>query len=176
VGTRRCRCDATQRGRLAAAKANLEKGIAIYDPNRHRHHAFLFGQDAGIIGHSHLAWLYWLTGDPESGRQHISIAIHLAQKLSHAFSHTYSLTFATWLEQFMGNPSDCDRIADAAVASAEVQRFPLLLGMTLVAKGWAISALGNVAAGLETVRRGISLYQSTGAELGCPQCSPFWLR
>jgi predicted ATPase len=98
----------------------------------------------------------------------MSVALELSKELSHAFSHVYALTFAAWLEQFKGSLEDCGRLADAAIANAKEQGFPLLLGMALVVKGWTLSAAGDVATGLETVREGISLYQSTGAELGMP--------
>lgn len=90
----------------------------------------------------------------------------MAEKLSHAFSHVYTLTFAAWLAQFNGDVAVCGRLADTAIARATEQRFPLLLAMALVVKGWTISAHGDAAMGLETLRRGIALYQSTGAELG----------
>jgi len=98
----------------------------------------------------------------------MAVAIELSKELSHAFSHAYALTFAAWLAQFMDSLEDCGRLADAAIANAKEQGFPLLLGMALVVKGWTISAAGDVGTGLKTVRDGISLYQSTGAELGMP--------
>ncbi len=155
-------------GQLQSARTHLEKGIAVYSPDRHRHHAFVCGQDAGIIGRCHLAWATWLTGDPDGALRQMAVAIELSKELSHAFSHAYALTFAAWLAQFMGSLEDCGRLADAAIANAKEQGFPLLLGMALVVKGWTISAAGDVGTGLKTVRDAISLYQSTGAELGMP--------
>jgi hypothetical protein len=153
-------------GELDGATTNLKQGIALYDPARHGHHAFVFGQDAGIIGLCHLAWAAWLIGNCEEASEHIASALLLAEKLSHAFSHVYTVTFAAWLAQFKGNIEDCERLADQAISRATAQRFPLLLAMALVVKGWTISAHGDVTMGLETVRRGIELYQGTGAELG----------
>ena len=35
-------------GEFAAAQAHLEQGIALYDPQQHRAHAFRYGQDPGV--------------------------------------------------------------------------------------------------------------------------------
>ena len=36
-------------GEFAAAQAHLEQGIALYDPQQHRAHAFRYGQDPGVV-------------------------------------------------------------------------------------------------------------------------------
>ena len=35
-------------GELASARAHLEQAIALYDPQQHHSHAFLYGQDPGV--------------------------------------------------------------------------------------------------------------------------------
>ena len=36
-------------GELASAREHTERGIALYDPQQHRSHAFLYGLDPGVI-------------------------------------------------------------------------------------------------------------------------------
>ena len=36
-------------GEFAAARTHLEQGIALYDPQQHRSHAFRYGQDPGVV-------------------------------------------------------------------------------------------------------------------------------
>ena len=35
-------------GELASARAHLEQGIALYDPQQHRSHGFLYGMEPGV--------------------------------------------------------------------------------------------------------------------------------
>ena len=40
-------------GEFAAAQAHLEQGMALYDPQQHRAHAFRYGQDPGVVCRSY---------------------------------------------------------------------------------------------------------------------------
>ena len=42
-------------GAVAAAYTHFTQGIALYDPQQHRASAFLYGENAGVICHSHAA-------------------------------------------------------------------------------------------------------------------------
>ena len=80
-------------GELAPARDTPEQGIALYDPQQHRSHAFLYGQDPGVaclsvrLG-SVAAWLS--RASPEEDHE----ALTLAQELSHPFSLAFALSCA----------------------------------------------------------------------------------
>ena len=53
-------------GELAAARGHLEQGMALYDPQQHRSHAFLYGgHDPGLCCHAYTAWTLWALGYPD---------------------------------------------------------------------------------------------------------------
>ena len=52
-------------GEFAAARAHFEQGIALYDRQQHRAHAFRYGQDPGVICHAYAALTLWWLGYPE---------------------------------------------------------------------------------------------------------------
>src|SRR5262249_47465 len=52
-------------GEFAQAQAHLERGKALYDPQRHRAHAFLYGQDPGVVCLSLMAPVLWQLGYPD---------------------------------------------------------------------------------------------------------------
>ena len=56
-------------GEFAAARAHLEQGIALYDPQQHRSHAFLYGQDPGVMCLSYAALVLWYLGYPDQALQ-----------------------------------------------------------------------------------------------------------
>ena len=42
-------------GAVASAHTHFAQGMALYDPQQHRASVFLYGEDAGVICHSHAA-------------------------------------------------------------------------------------------------------------------------
>ncbi len=81
-------------GEFAPARAHLEQGIALYDPQHHRSHAFLYGQDPGVICLSYAALVLWYLGYPDQALKRSHEALTLAQELSHPFSLAFALIFA----------------------------------------------------------------------------------
>lgn len=55
-------------GELALARAHLEQGMALYDPQRHRSLAFLSGRDTGVLCRCQMAWILWALGYPDQAR------------------------------------------------------------------------------------------------------------
>ena len=52
-------------GELASGPGALEQGIALYDPQQHRSHPFLYGHDPGVCCLSYAALALWLLGYPD---------------------------------------------------------------------------------------------------------------
>ena len=70
----------------------MEQGIALYDPQQHRSHAFLYGQDPGVTCLSYAAWALWFLGYPDQALKRSHEALTLAQELSHPFSLAFALS------------------------------------------------------------------------------------
>ena len=56
-------------GEFAGARAHLEQGMALYHPQQHRAHAFLYGYDSGVHCLSFGAWALWYLGYPDQALQ-----------------------------------------------------------------------------------------------------------
>jgi predicted ATPase len=52
-------------GEIAPAREHLEQGIVHYDPQRHRSHLALFGQDGGAVCLYRVALVLWYLGYPD---------------------------------------------------------------------------------------------------------------
>jgi predicted ATPase len=53
-------------GALVPARTHFEQGLVLYDPQQHRSHASLYGQDPGVVCLSLGASVLWLLGYPPS--------------------------------------------------------------------------------------------------------------
>ena len=75
-------------------RAHLEQGIALYDPQQHRSHAFLYGHRpwGGLPLLAALA--LWFLGYPDQALKRSHEALTLAQELSHPFSLAFALVYA----------------------------------------------------------------------------------
>jgi predicted ATPase len=153
---------------MASARAHLEQGVALYDPQQHHAHAFLYGQDPRMACLSDAAYALWLLGYPDQALQRSHEAITLARELAHPFSVAFALTFTAWLYQHRREVQAAQEGAEAAIALSTEQGFPHWAAMGTICCGWALAMQGQGEAGLAQVRQGIAAWRATGAELFQP--------
>src|SRR5262249_22283755 len=111
-------------GEMVPARAHLEQGIALYDPQEHRALAFRAGIDLEVWCLSHVGMVLWWLGYPDQalGRDHA--ALTLAQELSHPPSLAAVLVYAAWLHLYRREVHATQERAEAAMALASEQGFP----------------------------------------------------
>ena len=85
----------SQLGEFTRARALLEQGIALHDPQQH--HTVLSGQDPGVALRSHAARVLWYLGYQDQARTRSHEALALAQELSHPHSLAFALGYAAVL-------------------------------------------------------------------------------
>jgi class 3 adenylate cyclase/tetratricopeptide (TPR) repeat protein len=151
-------------GQLRPAEQWLDKAVALYDREAHASHAGLFGQDPGVAAHCYLSMVLTYRGNIAEGRAHLAAADQLAQQINHPFSTAWVRAF----DHMYGLACDKNH---ALVASRKTldycyeQSTPFWIAAGHVVHGWAVFHLEDRAAGLEELRMGIAIYQSTGSLL-----------
>ena len=72
----------------------------LYDPQQHKHHAFLYGgHDPGVCSGYHAAEVLWLLGYPDQALRRSGESLALARELSHPSTMANVLFFAAWFHQ-----------------------------------------------------------------------------
>ncbi|HEY5868220.1 MAG TPA: hypothetical protein VI542_22100, partial [Candidatus Tectomicrobia bacterium] len=155
-------------GALPAARAHLEEGRARYTPDQHRTLVFRMGQDPGVACRLYVAATLWLLGYPEQALARLHEALTLAHALSHPFSLACARCWATFVSQFRRDVSAAHEHAEAAVALATEQGFPIWAALGTTLRGWALTMQGQDEAGVAQVRGGIAALRATGAALFVP--------
>ena len=155
-------------GELTPARTHFEEAIALYDPQRHRSHAFLYTQDPGVACRGFGAWPIWVLGYPEQALQNIHEALDLAQKVAHPFSLAFAQAAAALLYQFHREAHAVQERAEASIALSTEQGFPYWLTYGTILRGWALSAQGEGAEGIAQMRQGLDDRRAMGAELHRP--------
>jgi TOMM system kinase/cyclase fusion protein len=157
-----------RQGEVVSARAHLEQGIALYDPQRHRSHAFRYGQDPQVACCSDMAYALWCLGYPDQALRRSQEALTLARELSHPFSLAFAHVFAAWLHQHRREVQTAQQWAEAAISLATGQGFTLFLAQATILRGWALSAQGQGGEGMVHMRQGLDACRATGAELFRP--------
>ncbi|RRH90953.1 adenylate cyclase [Mesorhizobium tamadayense] len=163
VGNRIVGTDAFLRGEVTIARENLERSLALYDPQRDRSLAFLFAQDPRVAGLSVLSWALLALGHPEQAQARSNEALADARELSHRNTLGYALLYGCILSQLRGDWREARERADSLITLARAQGSPHFLGVGMVVRGWTLGETGELQAAIAQIREGIASWQMTGA-------------
>jgi predicted ATPase/class 3 adenylate cyclase len=157
------------RGELTQAGDHLREVIRLYDHDRHRTHAFTFGDNPATSASCCLAEVLWLLGYPDQALQQGRDALELLRTLDHPYSLAFGLDLLAFLHQYVGDAVGTQELAEEAIALSHAQQgFALIEAMATVLRGWALTERGAVEDGTALMREGLEAHRQTGAELVVP--------
>jgi class 3 adenylate cyclase/predicted ATPase len=158
---------------LTRCLEHSEQGIALYDPEQHRSHAFIYGgHDPGVCARAIGGLSLWLLGYPDRAAERISDAVSLAESLAHPFSHIQALGISAYIHQLRHEVDAAHERAVATIALCDEHRIaPHYLASGIVLKGWAMASAGEVEEGVSELEKGLSAYRET--QMGLRQ--PYYL-
>jgi len=111
-------------GESAAAVPHMERGIALYDRDRHASQAFLYaGHDPGACCRYQLALTRWLLGYPDAALAVLRDAQRLGDELRHAQTSTITLWFETTVRSLRGEREAAAEAAQRLIAIAAAHGF-----------------------------------------------------
>src|SRR5262249_3157241 len=124
-------------GELVTARKHLEQAIELYDPDQHRSHTFVYGQDPGVISLSWASIPLWHLGYPDQALRRNDEALALARVVAHPFSLAFPLFFAAWVRDLRKEWSLAKERAEATIALSTEQGFALFLNAATAFRGCA---------------------------------------
>jgi len=155
-------------GELTQARAHLEQGIALYDPQQHRSLAFLYGQDIAVICRAWGALALWLLGYPDQALQRIHEALTLAREMAHLSSLAYALDWAAMLHRFRREVEAAQERAAAAITLSTEQGFALYVAWGTIVRGWSLAEQGQGAEGTAQIHQGLTFSRASGIQAVLP--------
>jgi predicted ATPase len=159
-------------GEVASGRAQLEQGMALYDPQAHRSLAFLYGGSDPEVGcRSYMAAALWLLGYPDQALQQSNEAVSLAQEMSHPLSVAYALSLAAMLRQFRREGQAAQERAEALMGLAHEQRFDIYVAAGWLWRRWGLSGPGQEGEDMAQMHWGLAAHREAGDEL----TRPYWL-
>jgi predicted ATPase len=152
---------------LTTCRLHAEQGIELYDINKHRSHAAVFGgHDPGVCARNHASQTAWFLGYPEQAVERARDGKALAEELAHFYSLALSFTFTSWMHQYRREPDLARARAEEGIRVCEEGGVaPHFIGSGIVVAGWAMAADGDPEKGIKEIQRGLDCWRATGAEL-----------
>ncbi|HET6328567.1 MAG TPA: protein kinase [Planctomycetaceae bacterium] len=153
-------------GEPAATREHMEQGVALYNPERHHGHTFLYGQDPGVACLAFGAVALWLLGYPDQAVKRSREAVALAEELGQPSTVALALHFSAMLCQYRREELAVQESAQATTAIAAEHGLSFWLAGGLVMRGWAQAGQGGAARvdGIAHLRQGLAAWVATGSE------------
>jgi predicted ATPase len=150
-------------GELISARTYLDQGFVLYDPEKHRHHAFLYGgHDPGVCCLYHAAQVLWLLGYPDQALRKSQDSLALARELSHASTTGAALSFAAWFHQYRGDRQAVKAHVEENMALATEQGFSPRRAQADFLRGWLLVEEGGSEAGIALMSEILLSQQARG--------------
>jgi predicted ATPase len=130
-------------GESAAACAHAEQGTALYNPQQHHTHAFLYGQDPGVTCYVWAAAALWMLGYPDQALARSYEALTSAQERAHPFSLAFALGITAVIRQYHREVHTTRELAEALMALSKEQGFAFYLAWGTMLRGWALAEQGG---------------------------------
>ncbi|MGA2996249.1 AAA family ATPase [Bradyrhizobium sp.] len=140
--------------------ADTQRGIALYDAERHHTHTYDYGgHDTGVCAYAHNAVTLWISGFPDQAAQMANAALELGHRLGHPPSLQHAAWWSATLQQLLRAPGPCRELSELTIRIGREQgsnmffMCPLLLGWTFFESGEAVEGLRQMAVAVAATRQ-----------------------
>lgn len=150
---------------------HADEGIRLYDPERHRLHAHLYGgHDPKVCALGERALSCWLIGRLDEARSSVAMSRAWADTLGHVGSRLHAMDYGVQIHRLARDPVAAARQAEEMIAYADEQRLGEHRAKGMLFHGWARALADDPEGGLREAREGLALEE----ELGTPEELPLY--
>jgi hypothetical protein len=148
-------------GEYLRSQEHVRQGLALYDPDKHRRHALLYGgHDPGVCGKGQGAVALWALGYPEQAVRSAGEGVVLAEGLRHVPSVLHALWFAAavaHLRRDLATARDCAERLSTFGREHGLRTYQAIGG---IFHGWVLTQTGGDAEGLAELRSCVARYDA----------------
>jgi len=160
------------RGEFHLARTHLEQGIALYDPQQHQSHVFVYGwNDAGVGGLGYYAWTLWILGYPDQALKKSQEALTLAETLSHPLSLAFAHHFLSRVHLYRREGRLTQAHAEAGIAISMEHGLTSRKEIGMVLRGWALAVQGQGEKAVVQIQQALTALSS---EMARPYFLGLW--
>ena len=154
------------RGDFEVSSEHVDQGLAIYDYEKHKHHASLYlGHDPAVCGHSLNASITWALGFPDRAHGHAAQALQHARRTGHASTLAYGLFNVSFYHAARGDYLAMRSTADELWRLSSERQLLFTGAGAQVFGGWAMVKQGQTDAGIDQMREGLATWDRLGQRM-----------
>jgi class 3 adenylate cyclase/predicted ATPase len=148
-------------GEFVRSQQHIEQGLALYDPDKHRHHALLYGgHDPGVCGKGQGGVALWALGYPDQATRSASEGVALAEALHHVPSLLHALWFAAAVAHLRGDLATTVNCGERLLALGGEHGLKQYQTVGSIFHGWALTQTGSGEEGLAELRLYVRHYRA----------------
>jgi predicted ATPase len=150
-------------GDFLSALAQLERGIAVYDPEVHgagRSPVYWTGHDSGVSCAMHAAWALWVLGRPRESAQRMEQGLEWAREAAYPFTLANASHFAVLLAEYRRDVATVRAIVESGVLDSD-HGFELLTILAGLHRGW-------LDGDPDAMRASVAAFRARGGGIGAP--------
>jgi predicted ATPase/class 3 adenylate cyclase len=155
-------------GELRQGRRHLEQGIALYDIQKHRSHAFHYGVDPGVYCLCFASWNLWCLGYPDQALKNTQDGLHLAHLLAHPHTLAFALNITATFHQFRHEETAVREQAEALLTLSTEHGFAYRAAVATIMQGWVLAAADQTEEGVVRMQEGLAAQRATGSESVAP--------
>jgi class 3 adenylate cyclase/predicted ATPase len=154
-------------GELVAARQTVERGIALFDPEKHRLRNWPGGQP-GEQCYLYAAFALWMLGYPDQALRRAEEALALAEGLANPANLINTLAFVARVHVLRREPSAARERAKATMQLSAQHRNPHFLAWATALHGWALAVEEQVEEGVAEIDQATAAYAAIGSQTSLP--------
>ena len=153
---------------LTACRDHAEQGIALYNIDKHRSHASLYGgHDPGVCCRVQAALTLDVLGYADQALEKANDAVTLANELEHPHSQIQALSYSAQIYQSRRGTRLAQELAEETIGlCTEKGIAPHYKAAATILQGWAVAVEGQIEEGISEIRHGLTAMQTMGAWKG----------
>ncbi len=148
-------------GDFAGARDQVERGLELYDPERHPALAFVYGADPGVVCKLYGSLSLWMLGYPQRARDGMDAALARARELAHGHSESFALCYRALLGQLCRDTVAVRESAEAADEVASKLGIKQWLAWGTILRGWVLAMDGKPDEGIAELERALEGWRAT---------------
>jgi class 3 adenylate cyclase/predicted ATPase len=152
-------------GDILGARKQLDRSVALYNPNEQRNVPTGFTGDARVIALSWRSVAKWMLGYPAAAINDVERALQEAHSLGHAGSLMIALVYAPLVHIECGDYAKARAEADTLAHLAEAKEATIWRASGIMFRGFLSALQGNASEAIQEIPESITAFRSTGATL-----------
>jgi len=140
-------------GEFGPARRHLEQSSAVYVPQSLNSQAGRDTAGTQIACLVHTAYVLWVTGYPDQALDTSGQALSLAHELAHPFTLAFAFYGMAQLNHFRREVQATFKQAEAMIAIADEQGFPVWMEMGTLLRAWSLAMQGHPEEGITQMRQ-----------------------